>query len=123
MLKPAPFDLFLKKTAEARPEDYPGVDPGELDRMKRYLLDTLYKNVHPVRTTVESGQTIDWIPYSEQPAVRAAAAKGVSLPRPPSDEPVRFPRVTLDDLTRFGTLENYHRKIPIPAKGQPPIHR
>jgi hypothetical protein len=111
-----PFEVFIRKTAAARPEDYPDVAPAELERMKKYLLQTLYKNVHPVRTTQVGGRTVDWIPYDQQPAVRTALEAGRSVPRPPGNEPVPMARITLDDLARAGSLEKYHHKTAPPAR-------
>jgi hypothetical protein len=149
-----PFKKFLEETAAARPEQYAdaleaaarqvGITPeaarAEFERMKAHIL-SYYEGVEPVGSFQDrNGQTIDCVPFEQQPAVRAALAEGRPVarkaPRPPgvAGEPahhlhvrearphllcpegaVPIVRLTLDRLIRAGTLDNYFRKIPIGA--------
>jgi hypothetical protein len=151
-----PFEVFLTETARARPEQYaealaagsrhsrvtPEVSRAEFERMKAYLL-SYYQGVQPVGSFVNpSGQTIDCVPFEQQPSVRAAIAAGhqvagtvpsPSLPggkaasgrggiaRPPlcPEGAVPLVRLTLDQLVRFGTLENFFHKLPPGPGGEP----
>jgi hypothetical protein len=150
-----PFDQFLAAIIVAKPEDFAdalgfgaafaGVTPeiahSEFDRMKAYLLSH-YEGVHPVGSYLdEMGQTVDCVPFEQQPTVRAAVKRGILVartgPSPPqlSDQPddppngphpksitppkrhcpegtVPLVRITLDRLVRLGTLDNFFRKIP-----------
>jgi hypothetical protein len=93
-----PFEEFLRRTREARPEDYadavragaefagraPQAVAAEFERMKQYILDT-YEGVHPVGSFLgPSGQVIDCVPFDQQPSVRAARAAGLEVTRRPS---------------------------------------
>ena len=156
-----PFQHFLARTQEARPEQYKtaldrsvttfGITPeaarAEFEKMKAYIL-AFYQGVHPVRSS--PGDTpdrpIDCVPFEQQPAVRAARAAGHKVAPPPPESgttrglqavqvgpdgpptgntsapsrqeaecpggTVPIPRLTLEWLVRFGTLDNYFRKTP-----------
>lgn len=144
------FEVFLAETAAARPEQYAealadgarraGVAletaRAEFERMKAHVL-SFYEGVRPVNSYVNaSGQTIDCVPFEQQPSVRAARAAGHQITRPvspPAPSPlegeghrggttarrpvcpegaVPMVRLTLDQLVRCGTLDNFFRKTP-----------
>jgi hypothetical protein len=149
-----PFDEFLAETAAARPEDYAGalaegarqagvaaeVARAEFERMKAYIL-AHYEGVEPVGSYLDAnGQTVDCVPFDQQPTVREARRRGIAVarwaPEPPGlpDRPSHGPhpasvaapeprcpegavptlRVTLDRLARLGTLDNYFHKPGLP---------
>jgi hypothetical protein len=122
---PEPYDEFHRRLVEARAEDYPGLDPHEFRRMKEYLLN-YYGPGKPIATSVRGGQVIDIIPFDQQLAVRQAAAAGHPIPTPPPHlharaappGPIERPRITLEQLARYGTLDAYFRKAPPPR----PVH-
>ena len=134
-----PFDRFIAAVAEARPEQYADdLEAGaraagvtletaraEFERMKKYLLSH-YEGVHPVGSFLDSnGQTIDCVPFEQQPTVRAAIKRGIKVPRPaPRPLPASAPkpvcpegtvpmlRITLQQLARHGTLDHFFHKLP-----------
>src|SRR5262245_29180170 len=88
-----PFETFLAETAAARPEQYnealaagarqAGVEPetarAEFERMKDHIL-AYYQGVRPVRSFAgPGGETVDCIPFEQQPAARAEVAAGRRL--------------------------------------------
>ncbi len=109
----------------------------EFERMKAYIL-TFYEGVRPVCSYLDaSGHPVDCVPVAQQPTARAAVAAGHPLPPAPPAFPggeegrppavvrqgafqevtcpagtVPVPRVTLERLLGFGTLENFFRKGP-----------
>jgi hypothetical protein len=150
MSHPVPFDVFLAETAAARPEQFAaalqaaarqaGVSPevarAEFERMKEHIL-SYYQEVQPVGSFLDAdGQTIDCVPFEQQPSVRTAIAEGHAVartapppprlagkhshgPRPQPAMPLICPdgavpivRLTLERLLRFGTLDNYFHKTP-----------
>jgi hypothetical protein len=151
-----PFDVFLAETASARPEQYaealeagaafahitPEAGRAEFEKIKDYILG-YYKDVQPLGSFLDAnGQTIDCIPFEQQPSVRAARAEGLVVARTAPDPPqlegmpslgprpqpiqpkplcpagaVPIVRLTLDRLLRWGTLDNYFRKIPVGSPG------
>lgn len=91
MEKIEPFAEFLAKTTNARPEQFAnelaaaakryGLSPErvaeEFELMKAYVL-SYYEDVSPVCTVLSaSGQPLDYVPFDQQPAVRAARAAGL----------------------------------------------
>lgn len=141
MTEPEPFDQFLARTAAACPEDYPALLPpgasgaavpaevaAEFGRMKDYLR-RYYEGVQPVRTFLDAaGHPVDCVPFSQLPTVRAAVAAGLKVPTPHPHPPaaghrqppcpgdsVPLPRITLEHLTRYRTLDDFFRKGPPPA--------
>lgn len=98
-----PFTDFIARTAAARPEQYAaeihaaavahGLTDAEVsaefDRMKAYIL-SYYQGVQPVRSVRDASQQIvDYVPYDQQPAVRAAAAAGnPTWIAPPTPAPI-----------------------------------
>jgi hypothetical protein len=144
-----PFDHFLTRIRSARPAQYrealsaaAGLPPHEADaefeKMKAWLLSH-YQGVHPLRSYLnQAGQTIDCVPFEQQPAVQAARRAGQRLPAAPpprtgtaqhragADTPARtmreeepcpdacvpMVRITLERLVQLGTLDNFFRKSP-----------
>lgn len=92
-----PFADFLDRTRAARFEDHERelvaaarrfglqVDArAEFQKMKDYILRTIYKDVHPVSSHLDgAGHPIDCIPFEQQPGVRAAALAGHVIQRTP----------------------------------------
>lgn len=97
------FADFIARTTAARPEQYAAAIhaaavahglteaevSAEFDRMKAYIL-SYYQGVHPVRSVRDASQQIvDYVPYDQQPAARAAAAAGnPTWVAPPTPAPV-----------------------------------
>ena len=96
-----PFDQFLTRTAAAQFETYQRIlhaSPAaadldvaalstEFEKMKKYVAD-LYQGVKPTKSFFDAArQTIDCIPFDQQPSVRAAKARGIPvkdrMPPPP----------------------------------------
>jgi hypothetical protein len=152
-----PFDVFLTETAAATPEQYAealvagaqhaGISlkdaEAEFEKMKAHVL-SYYEGVHPVGIFEDAlGQIIDCVPFEQQPAVRSARAKGLSVavaaPPHPSGVAGRMQhekgtnapaplcpkgavpivRLTLERLVRYGTLANFFRKSPPVPEGRP----
>jgi hypothetical protein len=103
-----PFTEFLARTANARPEQYSdairaaaerhGLSvervTAEFERMKNYIL-SYYESVMPVHSFLNAaGQPVDYVPFEQQPAVRAARAAGyLTEVSPPT--PVSIPGISL----------------------------
>ncbi len=136
-----PFDRFVSGLTVARPEAYAGraaAATSAFGEMRRYLLDR-YQGVTSTHGYVLGGQTFDCIPIDQQPGLRGQGPRAAAAPPPsppagpanlgdatsgdaaaqagdggPSCEegtvPVR--RVTLDELTRFPTLQQFFQKGP-----------
>jgi hypothetical protein len=159
-----PFSEFLERTKTARPEDYAEAlqeaaarrqvsfadQTAEFERMKNFLLGR-YEGVAPLSSFSDAaGQTVDCVPFEQQPAVRAARAAGYPVdvaPPPPAAVPgvspvraadsergaecaggttmppgtVPLVRITLDRLIAFGSLDNFFRKgVASPTPGSFP---
>jgi hypothetical protein len=131
-----PFKAFLARTAAARHEQYPEVTATELERMKAYIRD-YYEGVRPTSSYADAGgHAVDCVPFEQQPTARAAIAAGHKLPTAPpllslpggthrvehekahgpcAPGSIALPRITLEQLVRAGTLENFFRKGPAPG--------
>lgn len=130
---PGPYLEALRSSPAAAQLDDSAL-AAEFERMKAHILK-LYHGVKPVRSfTDPGGRVVDCVPFEMQPSVQAAHKFGFAVrthnppppnlgtapsqpaapvaseppPCPPGNVPLR--RVTLDDLVRAGTLENYNRK-------------
>jgi hypothetical protein len=136
-----PFEEFLARTRAARPEQY-SVEAAEFEKMKAYILESYRGVHPVSSFLNEAGQVIDCIPFEQQPSVRAALDAGqkvVRTPPPPSrlrrsakqlpaesgsraqpadhegvcpSGTVPMPRLTLEQLVRFGELKNFFKKGP-----------
>lgn len=109
--------------------------------MKAHVLDK-YRGVTPAGSYVDAnGATVDRIPFAQQESVRALRAAGLVVaegappppqrvgkprpaaavpPPPPADDTIAEPRVTLDQIAPYGTLEHYLRTWPAPPTGRRP---
>jgi hypothetical protein len=153
MPEPELFTDFIARTATAQPEQYAeacraaaarwGMSvervAAEFARMKAHVLSH-YVGVQPNHSFVNAaGQTVDCIPFEQQPAVRAARRAGLPvMPRAATATPaedaspvpqsrpeaicdadsVPLLRLTLEHLISLGTLDNYFRKTPGPPPHQ-----
>jgi hypothetical protein len=144
-----PFEAFIARTARATAGEYSDVlskaargaglteDESriEFEKMKAYILD-YYATVVPVHSFLdEAGNTIDCVPFDQQPSVRAAHASGCRIsaiaPRPATcastkaaapevrgkasdplcpEGTVPIPRITLEQLVLSGRFEDFFRK-------------
>jgi hypothetical protein len=133
--KMASFDEFIQQVKRADPKDFlnkPGVavkDAAVFNQMRDYILK-LYNGVHVQHSYRAAEQAVDCVPVNEQPSLRAQG--GNKAAPPPSDEklpsqacsegtiPMR--RITLEEVTRFRTLDDYLHKAPHGHAPIPPLH-
>lgn len=112
--------------------------------MKDFVLNH-YREVTPVGSSVDAnGVTVDYVPFEQQESVRRLRAAGLAVaesapppppragkprpaaaavPPPPSATPagtVTQPRLTLDQIAPYGTLDHYLRTWPAPPTGRRP---
>lgn len=129
-----PLPAFVARVEAATLDQFPGArcSPAEFARMKDFIL-SIYRGVRSGGTLADAvGHPIDCIPFEDQPSVRTARAAGHdvqriappaariqgmppvdSAPRPPAACPegmVPFTRITLEELTRYETLEAYQHR-------------
>jgi len=139
---PTPFSAFIRTTKHADAKDFlhrPGaevMDSYAFEQMREYILK-LYEGVHIQHSFLIGTQTIDCVPENEQPSVRAQPGQKIATPpngavNPSNDNqqsasakgcgsgtiPMR--RITLEELTRFRTLDNYLHKAPHGRAPMPP---
>ena len=142
--KIVPFSEFLRDVKRADPNEFlrrPGVgvkDAADFEQMRAYILK-LYEGVHVLRSYQVSTQTVDCVPESEQPSLRSehgrTAAPPPAIPQVNRKEetpaggcgsgsiPMR--RITLEELTRFRSLDDFlhkapHGRMPIPPPEKRP---
>jgi hypothetical protein len=129
------FSEFIQNVKHAKAKDFldrPEAqvrDAAAFEQMRNYILK-LYDGVH-VRHSYPAGtQTVDCVPENEQPSVRAQGIKQIAAP--PDNAPnspnsakqqdtsvggcpagtIPMRRITLIDLSRFRTLEDFLHKAP-----------
>jgi hypothetical protein len=134
-----PFRRFIESVRSARAGEYlnrPGsvvLDEASFDAMRSYIL-RYYETLDPVISVVDtSGAVFDCVPVAQQIGLRGQAAFEVAAPdvpscvpepgtspagragtaasAPPGTIPVR--RITLEDLVRFPTLDDFFCKRPM----------
>ncbi len=130
-----PFNAFIQKVKEADANDFlsrPASkvrDAAAFDEMRRYIL-SLYRGVHVAHSYVLGSQSVDCVPVNEQPSVRALN-KGKIASEPPSPpqqiatkadssgnqtrceaNTIPMRRITLEQLSRFRTLQDFLKKTP-----------
>jgi hypothetical protein len=136
------FNDFVKSLHTARPDAYVGrsatvvQNAGSFERMRQYLLK-LYDGVSVSHSFELDAQVFDCVGLMQQPGVRLGESKTIAAPPPPMPDlpggrmqdrsgshdafgslqhcpsgtiPMR--RLTLPELTRFRTLEQFLRKSP-----------
>lgn len=134
---PLPFDRFLATVRAADPADYPAVAPAEFERMRAHILRLYDGVHPVGTRRDPTGVVVDDVPFDEYPTVRASRAAGYEVARsaprpsgsaeapsppptgprptaatvPPSTGPgggtVPMARLTLDELARHGTLDQF----------------
>jgi hypothetical protein len=133
--KLTPFPAFVQDVKHARAKDFldrPEArvrDAAAFEQMRNYILK-LYDGVHARHSYTVGTQTVDCVPEGEQPSVRAQGIKQIAAPpanapnSPESAKPhnvlvgecpagtIPMRRITLLELTRFRTLEDFLHKAP-----------
>ncbi len=143
--KVTPFAEFIRGVKHAEAQQFlhkPGAevkDTAAFEQMREYILK-LYEGVHVQRSYIIGTQTVDCVPESEQPSVRAQRTKEIAAPPPipvsPPDDTKRavsaqgcgtgtipMRRITLEELTRFQTLDDYLHKAPHGRAPMPPSEK
>lgn len=111
-----PFDAFLASVSSATYQAYanlPGArvrDSAAFQQMREFVL-TKYRNAHVERSFTDSGGVFDCIRQADASAAVAGTC-------PAGTVPTR--RVTLADLVRFTTLQDFFSKAP-DGTGQLPM--
>lgn len=136
--KVLPFDDFMRGLKDAHSAAFvrrPGAavkDAQAFEQMRDYLLH-LYEGMHVRQSYRVGSQVIDCVPVNEQPSLRQST-KGIAAPPPGAADkdsgdgcaegtiPMR--RITLDELIRFPTLDDYlhkqsHEYVPVPPEHEP----
>lgn len=142
--KVVPFAEFIRGVKDAEAKQFvhrPGAEvknAAAFEKMREYILE-LYEGVHVQRSYIIGTQIVDCVPENEQPSVRASGTKRIATPPAPAavsaphttrqsisaegcgSGTIPMRRITLEELTRFRTLEDYlhkapHGRAPMPEK-------
>jgi len=132
----ASFERSLERAVAGDFAGRPGVhvrDAAAFDAMRAHLL-SLYRGMTATSTFAFDGEIYDCVPVAQQPSVRLLGLHAIDTPpdRPPAGSPVRgariatvagadracadgtipFRRITLEELTRYATLQDFFDKEP-----------
>lgn len=130
------FADFIRDVKHAEAKDFlnrPGAvvkDAEAFEQMRSYILK-LYGGVHVQRSYEIGTQMVDCVPENEQPSLRGQASSmtAVDDEREPAategcgSATIPMRRITLEELTRFRTLEDYLHKAPHGEAPVPPGKR
>lgn len=133
------FNDFLQSVKNAQARDFltrPACkirDAAAFEQMRQYIL-SLYRGVTVKHSYVLDSQTFDCVPIEQQPSLRALRSNKLASPPPASPKASQAPlriktdrfgnalgckegtvpirRVTLEQLSNFGTLQDFFHKAP-----------
>jgi hypothetical protein len=133
--KLTPFNTYIEGVRNAKPTDFVGhadsrvTDADAFEEMRQYILSR-YRGVHVAHSYLQGSQVFDCVPVEQQPSLREPRAESISSQPPdlikPShsggDRPDNSPgceahtipmrRITLEQLSRFGSLKDFFKKAP-----------
>ena len=149
MSTPIRFADFLKQTKAAKHDKAAVAGPDEFERMRSHIL-AHYDGIQVPHSYVNAaGQVIDCVPIDRQPSLRRPDGAWEKIAPPPARHPtaaadravpkggppvaaqdgcrhecpagtIPLLRITLETMSRFGSVENFFRKTPPLAQNASP---